>query len=78
MGVTLVREKSLLNRAREGRPVKRQNLLRPKSRRVWKLAVNPKGPLLSLLRREFALGHDPEVILASPNDNPGRCRLSQK
>ncbi len=78
LGVTLLREKFFLNRARDGRPVKRQNLPTPKSRRVWKLTVNPKRPLLSLLGREFALGHDPGVVLASPSDNPGRCPLTQK
>ncbi len=42
LGVTLRWEKSLLNRAREGGPAKRQNLPRPKNRWVWKLTVNLK------------------------------------
>ena len=53
--MTLQREKSLLNRAQEERPVKRQNRPRPRSRLVWKLTVNPMQPLLSLLDQEFAL-----------------------
>ncbi len=46
--------------------------------KVWKLTVNPKRPLLGLLDQEFALGHDPGVVLVSPNGKPGHCPLTQK
>ncbi len=76
--MTLQWEKSLLNRAQEERPVKRQNLPRLRSKSAWNLTVNPNQPLLGLLDQEFALGHDAGVVLVSPNDNPGRCPLTQK
>ena len=69
LGVTLLREKSLLNRARETRPAHKQNLSRPISGLVWTLIVNLKPPLLSQLHREFALAHVPEIILTSPDDD---------
>ncbi len=47
-------------------------------RQVWKLTVNPKQPHQGLLDQEFALGHDPGVVLVSPNDDLGRCPLTQK
>ena len=71
--MALLREKSLLKGVGEVRSVKRH-----RNRRVWKLTVNPKQPLLSLSSQEFALGHDPRVVLASPDDNPGHCPLTQK
>ena len=39
---------------------------------------NPKQPLVGLLDQEFALGHEPGVVLVSPNDYPGRCPLTRK
>ncbi len=76
--MTLQWEKSLLTRAQEGRSVTQQNRPRPRSGWVWKFTVNPKQPLLSLLDQEFALGHGPGVARVKPDDNLGRCPLSQK
>ena len=78
LGVTLLGEKSPLNRAREDRPVQRQNLLRHNSGLVWKLTVNPRLPHLSWLNREFALNHESGVVLVNPDDEPGHCNLTQK
>ncbi len=62
MGVTLLREKFLLHRARETRkPAQRQNLLGPISRLVQRLTVNPRLLLLSRLHRKFVLTYKPGI-----------------
>ncbi len=75
--MTLLREKSVLHRFREGRPALMKNLVRPTRGLVRKLTVKPNFPLLSWLHREFALTHEPGVALVNPDDEPGHCHPTQ-
>ncbi len=74
--VTQLREMLLLNRARKSRPVPAQNLLRFTSQLLRRLRVKLCPLPLSWLPK-FALSHDPEAGLSSPDGRPRLYHLTQ-